>query len=66
MRNLFYLDYSKTIDDMLVEASPQMFSDEEEGSPVGLLNQAWQKFDADFDVYPAWETQAIEEFLKKV
>ena len=55
----------QTIDDMLVEVEPQMFSDEEEDSPVGLLNQAWQKFDADSDAYPDWETQAIEDFLKK-
>lgn len=61
----FLPDLRQTIDDMLVEAEPQMFSDEEEGSPVSLLNQAWQKFDADFDAYPDWETQAIEEFLKK-
>ena len=40
-----------------------MFSDAEEGAPVGLLNQAWQKFDADFDAYPDWETQVIEIFL---
>ena len=62
----FLPDLRQTIDDMLIEADPQMFSDEKEGSPVGLLNQAWQRFDADFDVYPDWETRAIEEFLKKV
>ena len=62
----FLSELRQTIDDMLVEAAPQMFRHEEEGSPVGLLNQAWQKFDADFDAYPDWETQAIEEFLKKV
>ena len=61
----FLPELRQTISDMLVEASPQMFSDEEEGSPVGLLNRAWQKFDADSDAYPDWETQAIEDFLKK-
>ena len=61
----FLPDLQQTIDDMLIQAEPQMFSDEEEGSPVSLLNQAWQKFDADFDAYPDWEIQAIEEFSQK-
>lgn len=53
----------RTIDNMLNESSPHMFTEKSEDSPVGLLNQAWQKFDADFDTYPAWETQAVENFL---
>ena len=60
----FLTDLQQTIDDMLVESSPQMFSDAEEGSLVRLLNQAWQKFDADSDFYPDWEAQVIENFLK--
>ena len=60
----FLPELRQTIDDMLVEAAPQMFSGEKEGSPVGLLNQAWRKFDADFDAYSDWETQVIENFLK--
>ena len=59
----FLPDLQHTIDDMLIESSPQMFNDEE-GSPVRLLNQAWQKFDADSDSYPDWEAQAIEGFLR--
>ena len=59
----FLPDLQQTIDDMLAVSSPQMFTNESEGSPVGLLNQAWQKFDADSDAYPKWETQAIENFL---
>ena len=53
----------QTIDDMLNESSPHMFTDESEDSPIALLNQAWKKFDADFDTYPAWETQVVENFL---
>lgn len=60
----FLPDLQQTIDDMLIESSPRIFSDEEEGSPVRLLNQAWQKFDADSDSYPDWEAQVIEDFLK--
>ena len=53
----------QTIDAMLAESSPQMFTNQSEGSPVGLLNQAWQKFDAVSDAYPHWEAQAIENLL---
>ena len=60
----FLPDLQQTIDDMLAESSPQMFSDQEDGSPVELLNQAWQKFDADSHSYPDWEAQIIEDFLK--
>ena len=59
----FLPDLQQTIDDMLAVSSPQMFTNESEGSPVGLLNQAWKKFDADSDAYPNWEAQAIENFL---
>ena len=46
------------------EQIPVALSDEKENSPVSLLNQAWQKFDADSDSYPDWEAQVIEDFLK--
>ena len=60
----FLPNLQQTIDYMLIESSPQLFSDEEGDSPVRLLNQAWKKFDADSDAYPDWEAQAIEDFLK--
>ncbi len=56
----------QTIDKMLVEASPKMFTDESAGSPVRILNKAWQKFDADPDAYPNWEAAAVENFPKKL
>ena len=60
---IFLPELQQTIDDMLVESSPQMFSNEQD-SPVGLLNRAWKKFDADSDAYPDWEARVIEDFLK--
>ena len=61
----FLPDLRQTIDDMLIEADSQMFSDEKEGSPVGLLNQAWQRFDADFDVYQTGKHGLLKNFSKK-
>ena len=61
-----YLGFLRqTIDNMLVKASAKMFTDESAGSPVRILNQAWQKFDADPDAYPHWEAQAVENFLNE-
>ena len=60
---IFLPELQQTINDMLVESSPQMFSNEQD-SPVGLLNRAWKKFDADSDAYPDWEARVIEDFLK--
>jgi hypothetical protein len=62
----------QTIDDMLTEASPRRFTDQEVAasevdspslSPVHLLNQAWERFWADPRRYRAWEERAIRDFL---
>lgn len=61
-----YLGFLRqTIDNMLVKASPKMFTDESASSPARILNQAWQKFDADPNAYPHWEAQAVENFLNE-
>ena len=61
----FLPSLQQAIDDMLAEFSLHMFTKESEDSPVGLLNEAWQKFDTDHDAYLDWETQAIETFLNE-
>lgn len=62
----------ETIHDMLTEASPRRFTDQEVAasevdspslSPVYLLNQAWQRFWTDPEGYRAWEEKAIRDFL---
>lgn len=62
----------ETLDDMLEEASPYRFTDDdvslsewdpESSSPVQLLNKAWSVFLNDPDGYAGWEEQAISAFL---
>ena len=60
----------QTLDDMLTEAGPVDFTEQEPSmgaepslSPVALLNQAWQFFTADPRTYRAWEEPAITAFL---
>ncbi len=60
-----------TLEDMLVEAAPRPFQDEEVGgpeahgaaSPVWLLNEAWRVFCSDPVAYPDWERRATGVFL---
>jgi hypothetical protein len=61
----------KTIEDMLVEAGPRLFCNEdlqmrESGqaqNPVGLCTGAWDRFEADPDSYAAWEREAARAYL---
>lgn len=64
----------QTIDDMLTEASPYHFNDEdvspsdwnpESSSLVHLLNRAWSIFLNNPSVYDSWEDQAISDFLAR-
>ncbi len=62
----------KTIDDMLTEASPFGFyqeqhtiSEQNDSSPIPLLNEAWQRFFQDPESYRLWEEQAVAIYLKQ-
>lgn len=68
----YLLVIQQTIDDMLVEANPRSFTQEEinvtsaelfGSSPIRLLNQAWQQFVSEPTKYQSWEKKAIEFFL---
>lgn len=68
----FYAPIQRTIDDMLVEASPYKFSEEDTSekewtptslTPVHLLNRAWSVFSKDPQNYPDWEQRAIKDLL---
>ena len=50
----FLPSLQQAIDDMLAEFSLHMFTDESGDSPVGLLNEAWRRFDANHGTYPDW------------
>jgi hypothetical protein len=69
----FHPAIQQTIDDMLTEAAPVMYSDDIAGpssrtspfpSPVSLLNQAWRKFWENQDEFRGWEEQVIAAFLQ--
>lgn len=62
----------KTIEDMLIEASPYQFSardvsstewDPDSSTPVHLFNRAWSIFLNDPSGYESWEEQTIAHFL---
>jgi len=64
----------QTIDDMLTEASPYHFNDEdvspsdwnpESSSLVHLLNRAWSIFLNNPSAYDSWEDQAISDLLAR-
>lgn len=72
----FYVDslgpaIEKTIEDMLIEASPRTHTDTEAGggswspddSPVRLFNCAWQIYDQGQDEYEEWEQEAVRLML---
>jgi len=64
-----------TIHDMLTEASPRPFQEQQEveaietsstpTSPVRLLNLAWKRSEEDPNNYRVWEEQAIDVFLAR-
>lgn len=62
-----------TLEDMLVEAAPRAFEGDEisgsewpsTGSPVWLLNRAWQMFGSDPNGYADWEHDAIRAYLSE-
>lgn len=65
----------KTIQDMLMEASPRHFehvevtnNDDLQGwqSPIGLLNSAWNIYLNDFENYSRWEQNQIGNYLRGV
>ncbi len=59
----FLPDLQQTVDCMLTETAPRMFTEDEE-SPVRLLNEAWDRFDDDYESYGDWETKVIERFFR--
>jgi len=62
----------QTLDDMLVEAEPYHFTEQDLRNEewdhgftvVHLLNQAWHQFQTDMDSYPEWEHQAVFDLLR--
>ncbi|MBM4401119.1 MAG: hypothetical protein FJ045_04125 [Crenarchaeota archaeon] len=68
----FYAPIHRTVDDMLVEACPRKFSQEDtsekewnpaSSTPVHLFNNAWSVFSKDPQNYPDWEQRAIKDLL---
>jgi hypothetical protein len=59
----------QALEDMLVEAGPRKWQDEElkadlvppDPSPVWFLNKAWTMYDADPSGYPTWEKKAVTQ-----
>ena len=65
----------KTIQDMLIEASPRHFEEtevvedgslDESSSLVRLFNSAWEIYLNDFEKYSSWEQNQIETYLKRI
>ncbi len=69
----FFMPLRKLLDDMLEEAAPRIFANEETISehpsmaltPVALLNVAWYKFENDQAGYKSWERSAVMDFIKR-
>jgi hypothetical protein len=68
----FYAPIQRTVTDMVVEASPYKFSEEDtsekewnptSSTPVHLLNRAWSVFSRDPQDYSTWEQSAIRDLL---
>jgi hypothetical protein len=68
----FYEPIRRTVNDMLIEASPYKFSEEDisdkewnptSSTPVHLLNRAWSVFSNDPQNYQNWEQGAIKDLL---
>lgn len=63
---------TKTIEDMLIEAQPRQFNDDEVGkkgwspesdSLVRLFNWAWQVYTEEPGQYPIWESNQVDRLL---
>jgi hypothetical protein len=63
---------SRAIEDMLTEASPRKYADQEasggrwvpgEDSPIRLFNWAWQTYRSDSSLYDAWERDLVKLFV---
>jgi hypothetical protein len=69
----FFMPLRKLLDDMIEEATPRIFTDDEIRpeskdaalTPVALLNLAWHKFEADQAAYRSWERSAISRLLER-
>jgi hypothetical protein len=65
----FFIPLRKMLNDMLEEASPRPFVEQEiraasVGNPVSLLNRAWKVFESNADGYRVWERKTIDDFLQ--
>jgi hypothetical protein len=66
----FFAPLRKTLDDMLEEASPRKFTDDDlkpyarTGSLLALLHESWQAFDSNPAGYRAWEKGMIDVLLR--
>ena len=61
--NIYHQDILQTIDDMLVEANPILFSDYT-GDPnnfISIIHEAWRHFEMDPITYDLWENNVIDE-----
>lgn len=61
-------DILQTIEDMLVEANPRQFNDQDanvSNSPITLLNTAWNTYKAGANDYKSWESEQIQTFIGK-
>lgn len=54
-----YQPLRRTLDNMMVEASPRRFNDEASRPVVPLLTEAWERFETDGMTYAAWEREMI-------
>jgi hypothetical protein len=58
-----YLPLRRTLDDMLVQASPRKFEADESQELVGLIADAWRRFESDGANYAQWEREAIANLV---
>jgi hypothetical protein len=53
-----------TLDDMLVEASPNDFRAAGDDSPVQVITEAWARFESGTDDFHEWERIAVERLVQ--
>ncbi len=58
-----FVPLRKTIDDMLEECSPVSCLALPDGAPVGLVNEAWRRFERGDQDFPEWERSAAGRLL---
>lgn len=58
-----YMPLWRTLDDMLVQASPRRFDADESQRVVGLIVEAWRRFENADANYAKWEREAIANFV---